>query len=90
MLKRSDRSDCILRSKMLRRRRRGIWYNTHMKTKIITVALSALASVAAFAADYPIRPAEMTNVAITRTRKVGRYHLMDAQNPVYIAVVRGR
>ena len=36
------------------------------------------------------RCVEIINVSVTRMRKVGRYHLMDAQNPVYIAVVRGR
>ncbi|MGN1044817.1 MAG: precorrin-6A reductase [Candidatus Methanomethylophilaceae archaeon] len=33
---------------------------------------------------------EITMVSVSRSRKAGRYHLMNAQNPVYIAVVRGR
>jgi hypothetical protein len=40
--------------------------------------------------DLGLVEEEIINVSVTRTRKVGRYHLMDAQNPVYIAVVRGR
>ena len=36
----------------------------NMNTKMIVVALAALASATSFAADYPIHPAEMTNVAI--------------------------
>ncbi len=33
---------------------------------------------------------EIVTVSVSRSRKAGRYHLMNAQNPVYIAVVRGR
>ncbi len=36
----------------------------NMNTKMTVVALAALASATSFAADYPIHPAEMTNVAI--------------------------
>lgn len=33
---------------------------------------------------------EFTNVTVAKARRLGRYHLMTGQNPVYIAVVRGR
>ena len=33
---------------------------------------------------------DITNINVSRARHLGRYHLMTAQNPVYIAVVRGR
>lgn len=32
----------------------------------------------------------MVQVAVTRTRPAGRYHLMDAQNPVWIFSGEGR
>ena len=34
--------------------------------------------------------ADMVQVAVTRTRPAGRYHLMDAQNPVWIFSGEGR
>ena len=33
---------------------------------------------------------EFTNITVAKARRLGRYHLMTGQNPVYIAVVRGR
>ena len=33
---------------------------------------------------------ELVNITVARSRRLGRYHLMTGQNPVYIAVVRGR
>lgn len=33
---------------------------------------------------------EFVNVTVAKARRLGRYHLMTGQNPVYIAVVRGR
>ena len=33
---------------------------------------------------------EFANITVAKARRLGRYHLMTGQNPVYIAVVRGR
>ena len=41
----------------------------------------------AFAA---LEGAEMVQLAVTRTRAAGRYHLMDAQNPVWLFAGEGR
>ena len=38
----------------------------------------------------PLEGADMVQVAATRTRQAGRYHLMDAQNPVWIFSGEGR
>ncbi len=38
----------------------------------------------------PLEGADMVQVSATRTRSVGRYHLMDAQNPVWIFSGEGR
>ena len=34
--------------------------------------------------------ADMVQLSVTRTRKAGRYHLMDAQNPVWIFSGEGK
>ena len=41
----------------------------------------------AFAA---LEGAEMVQLAVTRTRAAGRYHLMDAQNPVWLFAGEGK
>jgi precorrin-6Y C5,15-methyltransferase (decarboxylating) len=33
---------------------------------------------------------ETVSVSVSRSRNIGKYHLMAAQNPVYITVCRGR
>ena len=38
----------------------------------------------------PLEGADMVQVSATRTRSAGRYHLMDAQNPVWIFSGEGR
>ena len=38
----------------------------------------------------PLEGADMVQVSATRTRQAGRYHLMDAQNPVWIFSGEGR
>ena len=38
----------------------------------------------------PLAEAEMTQLGVTRTRQAGAYHLMDAQNPVWIFSGEGR
>ena len=32
----------------------------------------------------PLAEGDMVQLSVTRTRTAGRYHLMDAQNPVWI------
>ena len=38
----------------------------------------------------PLAEADMVQLSVTRTRKAGRYHLMDAQNPVWIFSGEGK
>ena len=38
----------------------------------------------------PLDGADMVQVAVTRTRRAGRYHLMDAQNPVWMFSGEGK
>ena len=53
--------------------------------KIIALALSILMLVSALTAcmaDFEI--AECVSVQVSKAAQLGRYHLMQAQNPVYI------
>ncbi len=64
--------------------------NPDIRMVINAVTVETLGEIASVIKELKLVEEEMINVSVTRTRKVGRYHLMDAQNPVYIAVVRGR
>ena len=64
--------------------------NPDVRMVITAVTVETMGEIASVIRELNLVEEEMTNIAVTRTRKVGRYHLMDAQNPVYIAVVRGR
>jgi precorrin-6Y C5,15-methyltransferase (decarboxylating) len=57
---------------------------------INAVTLETAGEIASVIKELNLVEEEIISVSVDRTRKVGRYHLMDAQNPVYIAVVRGR
>ena len=64
--------------------------NPDVRMVITSVTIETMGETASVIKDLGLVEEEIINVSVTRTRKVGRYHLMDAQNPVYIAVVRGR
>ena len=52
------------------------------------ITLETVAQAAALFAN--LEGADMVQVSATRTRTAGRYHLMDAQNPVWIFSGEGR
>ena len=52
------------------------------------VTLETVAQAARLFAN--LEGADMVQLSATRTRKAGRYHLMDAQNPVWIFSGEGR
>ena len=64
--------------------------NPDVRMVINAVTVETAGEIASVIKELNLVEEEMINVSVTRTRKIGRYHLMDAQNPVYIAVVRGR
>ena len=64
--------------------------NPDIRMVINAVTLETAGEIASVIKELNFVEEEIISVSVDRTRKVGRYHLMDAQNPVYIAVVRGR
>ena len=64
--------------------------NPDIRMVINAVTIETAGEIASVIKELNLVEEEIISVSVDRTRKVGRYHLMDAQNPVYIAVVRGR
>ena len=64
--------------------------NPDIRMVINAVTIETAGEIASVIKELDLAEEEIISVSVDRTRKVGRYHLMDAQNPVYIAVVRGR
>ncbi len=64
--------------------------NPEIRIVINSVTIETLEETTQVIKEFDLVEEEMTCVNISKARKLGRYHLMTAQNPVYIAVVRGR
>lgn len=64
--------------------------NPDVRMVINSVTLETMAETSEVISELGLIEEEITNINVSRARKLGRYHLMTAQNPVYIAVVRGR
>ena len=64
--------------------------NPKIRMVINAVTLETAGEIVSVIKELDLNEEEIITVSVDRTRRVGRYHLMDAQNPVYIAVVSGR
>lgn len=62
--------------------------NPDVRMVVNSVTLETMAETMDVCRDLGLTDEEVVLVNISRSRKAGRYHLMTAQNPVYIAVVR--
>lgn len=58
--------------------------NDHAKVVINTITAETFAQVMDFAGDLPDIEPDIIMVSVSRFKKVGKYHLADALNPVYI------
>lgn len=58
--------------------------NPAVRIVVNAVTLETTAEILRCFAALDLTDTDMVQVAATRTRKAGRYHLMDAQNPVWI------
>lgn len=63
-----------------------IVYKKNHKAKIVinAVSLETIAQVTSLAATLPIRDFETVTLSVSRSRAVGKYNLMQAENPVTI------
>ena len=62
--------------------------NPDIRMVINSVTIETMAETMEVCKDLGLIEEDITNINVSRARKLGRYHLMTAQNPVYIAVVR--
>ena len=64
--------------------------NPDIRIVINSVTLETLEETTQVIKQFDLVEEDITCVNVSKARKLGKYHLMTAQNPVYIAVVRGR
>lgn len=64
--------------------------NPDIRMVVNSVTLETLSDVMACVKELGLAEEETVQVSVARTRKLGRYHLLNAQNPVFITVVKGR
>ena len=63
--------------------------NPGVRIVINSVTMETMGETLQVISDLGLVEEEIVNVTVARSRRLGRYHLMTGQNPVYIAVVRG-
>ena len=63
--------------------------NPSARIVINTVTAESFAEAMACLKALPLRDEDITELSVARGRKLGRYHLMTAQNPVYIISCNG-
>ena len=63
--------------------------NPDVRIVVNTVTMETQAEVMACAKRFGFRYFEAVSVSAARSRKAGRYHLMTAQNPVFVFTMQG-
>lgn len=63
--------------------------NPRVRIVLNTVTAETFAEAVAALKTLPVTDAEIVELNVSRSRKVGSYHLMTAQNPVYIISCEG-
>ncbi len=64
--------------------------NPDIRIVINSVTIETLEETTQVIKEFDLVEEDFSCINVSKARKLGRYHLMTAQNPVYIAVVRGR
>ena len=63
--------------------------NTDVRIVLNAITLETQAEAAACAAEFGFAVYETVSVSVARARKLGRYHMMTAQNPVSVITLAG-
>lgn len=58
--------------------------NSHMRIVINAVTLETISEIREVLAHFPVTDESMIQLQVSRTRKAGSYHLIQAENPVWI------
>lgn len=64
--------------------------NPDIRIVINSVTIETMSETLQVIRELNLVEEEFVNITVARSRHLGKYHLMTGQNPVYIAVVRGR
>ena len=58
--------------------------NPTMRVVIHAISMETICKMKEIVSVYPIKNEEMVQIQVSRTKKAGRYHLMQAENPIWI------
>ncbi|MBO5524968.1 MAG: precorrin-6Y C5,15-methyltransferase (decarboxylating) subunit CbiT, partial [Roseburia sp.] len=62
--------------------------NPNMRVVITAVTLETVGELAEIGREFPITEEELVQISVSRAKAAGRYHLMQAENPVYLMSFR--
>ena len=62
--------------------------NPDVRIVINAVTLETIAEIMDVIREFEFSYSEIVSLSISKARELGRYHLMTAQNPVYIVTVQ--
>ena len=55
-----------------------------MRVVINAISLETISELQQLLSEYPVTKEEIVQMQVSRTKKAGGYHLMQAENPVWI------
>ena len=58
--------------------------NPKMRVVINAISLETISELNMILEEYPVQNEEIIQMQVNRTKKAGKYHLMQAENPVWI------
>lgn len=58
--------------------------NPKMRVVINAISLETISELKMILEEYPVQNEEIIQMQVNRTKKAGKYHLMQAENPVWI------
>ena len=62
--------------------------NPHVRVVITAISLETVAEITALIKEMQIGQAEVVALQVSRAKAVGDYHLMQAENPVYLCTIQ--
>ena len=58
--------------------------NPRMRVVVTAITLETVGAVSSILNEFPVEQEEIIQMSVGRAKKAGRYHLMQAENPVFI------
>ena len=58
--------------------------NDSMRIVITAVSLETIAQIKDILSAYPIANEDIVELQVSRSKAIGKYHMMQAENPVWI------